>query len=100
LEPECPLSYGNIRVFSIFPLAPIGALCHVSFTARGPGRDAQKTTYRRQHSSKDHDHGSHEEEEEGEEGGEEVIRSFFRIRKRLDENPAALLLGVAVGDYS
>ena len=34
-------------------------------------REAQKTTYRRQHSSKEHDHGSDEEEEEGEEGGEE-----------------------------
>jgi hypothetical protein len=56
--------------------------------------------YRRQHSSKDHDHGSHEEEEEGEEGGEEVVRTFFRIRKRLDESPAALLLGIAVSGYS
>jgi hypothetical protein len=77
LEPEWPLSYGNIRVFSIFPLALIGALCHLPITARGPGRDAQKTTYRRQHSSKDHDHGSHEEEEEGEEGSEEVLISLF-----------------------
>jgi hypothetical protein len=56
--------------------------------------------YQRQQSSEEHDHGSHEEEEEGEEGGEEVIRTFFRIRKRLDENPAALLLGIAVSDYS
>jgi hypothetical protein len=51
-------------------------------------------------SSEEHDHGSHEEEEEGEEGGEEVIRTFFRIRKRLDENPAALLLSIAVRSYS
>jgi hypothetical protein len=50
--------------------------------------------------TKDHDHGSHEEEEEGEEGSEEVIRTFFRIRKRLDENPAALLLGATVRRYS
>ena len=78
-----------------------------SFTARGEPkdqiRDAPLTTYRRQHSSKDHDHGSHEEEEEGEEGSEEVrhlIRTFFRIRERLDENPAALLLAVGVGRYS
>jgi hypothetical protein len=57
--------------------------------------------YRRQHSSKDHDHGSHEEEEEGEEGSEEdLIRTFFRIRKRLDESPAALLLAIAVKRYS
>src|SRR5438876_738534 len=72
-----------------------------SFTVRGGPkdqiRDAQKTTYRRQHSSKDHDHGSHEEEEEGEEGSEEdLIRTFFRIRERLDESPAALLLSLAV----
>ena len=64
-------------------------------------RDAQKTTYRRQHSSKDHDHGSDEEEEESEEGSEEdLIRTFFRIRERLDESPAALLLGIAVSVYS
>jgi hypothetical protein len=104
LEPECPLSYGNIRVFSTFPLARKKPVCHLLFTARGPERDAQNTTYRRQHSSKEYDHGSHEEEEEGEEGGEEVlIRCFFRIRKRLDENPAALLLRTlrtAAGRYS
>jgi hypothetical protein len=41
-------------------------------------RDALKTTYRRQHKSKDHDHGSHQEEEEGEEGSEEVISLFLQ----------------------
>jgi hypothetical protein len=61
------------------------------FTVRG-GPQSSITTCRRQLSSKDHDHGSHEEEEEGEEGSEEVVRTFFKIRERLDESPAAFAL--------
>jgi hypothetical protein len=74
-----------------------------SFTVRGR---AQGPNPRRSEdhlptaTSKYHDHGSHEEEEEGEEGSEEVVRTFFRIRERLDESPAALLLAIAVRRYS
>jgi len=76
-----------------------------SFTVRGRAQGPKSATLSRPPTDgnthqEEHDHGSHEEEEEGEEGGEEVIRSFFRIRKRLDENPAALLLGIAGSDYS
>jgi hypothetical protein len=39
LEPECPLSYGNIRVFSIFRLrvsSPYAIVIHGRKRAQGP----------------------------------------------------------------
>jgi len=104
LEPECLLSYGNIRVFSIF-LLRASNLYAIVIHGKAAGPRTKSATLTRPPTdgntpAKDHDHGSYEEEEEGEEGSEEVIRTFFRIRKRLDESPAALLLGIAVSVYS
>jgi hypothetical protein len=85
LESECPLSYGNIRVFSIFLLrasSPYAIFIH----GKGTGPRTKSATLRRpptgNNSSKDHDHGSHEEKEEDEESGEEA--SVIRLSSEFE----------------
>jgi hypothetical protein len=78
LEPERPLSYGNITTFSIFHL-PGARVCAIVDHGMGAGlRSSLRPTCRPQHVTKDHSHGWHEEEGQEEEGREEVlIRAFF-----------------------
>jgi hypothetical protein len=85
LQPEYPLSYGNISGFSIFRLRA-RACCAIVVGGRGMGPRTKSATLSNhlpseKRNAKEHDHG-HEEEEEEQEGGEEVLIGLMPISSR------------------